>query len=573
MSTNKKHKVTPKKKFQKRDHFSDSPPIRAMRLRDIVLLVGVFCIAAVLAFTGLTNHPFWDDEANTAIIGKNLLQTGHFSAWDGVNVFGYRFGADLDENLNNIGDPPLQHVVAAAGIWLFGETTFGGRIIFMFAGLLALIPLFFWTHWHLRGQVAAWLPTLLVALSPAYLMYIRQCRYYPIAMLLSVLILTAFSYPKTVNRPTFCAILASGLSACLLMLTNYLCAVALAAVLPMFMLLKRYRQKQQYLLIGVTYVAFFIAGIYILIEANPFAATGILEGDITGLARLVSLLWLHVTGLGSFEFFPLLVPLFLVILLAIKSFRNGRSLAIEGLFIVLVMCCYIVITVLFTPQPIFRGTIADMRYVAPLILIGAVATACFIQSLWNGAHILYRTIAFAILVLVVTTNIFCLNFINKQPLSATIYKYINENLHPYTTGSESLIKYLRSLPEKTVVQIFPSYMTNQALFYAPKLHYCCQLMPNRTIRANVRVNLPEYVFNGRTKPDYIFVGDGQYSPELVLAYFEHKHGIGAYRIKEILSDDWRDMSRPEIPLHSFGPPAESGFGGPDRGFVVLERVL
>jgi hypothetical protein len=70
-----------------------------------------------------------------------------------------------------------------------------------------------------------------------------------------------------------------------------------------------------------------------------------------------------------------------------------------------------------------------------------------------------------------------------------------------------------------------------------------------------------------------YVGDGQYSPEVVLAYFEHKHGIGTYRIKEILSDDWRDMSRPEIPLHGFGPPAESGFGDPDRGFVVLERVL
>jgi hypothetical protein len=541
--------------------------------RDYLLLGIALALAAVLAFAGLTNHPFWDDEANTAIIGRNLLKTGHFSAWDGVNVLGYRLGAELDENLNNIYAPPLQHFIAAAGIWLFGETTFGGRIIFVVAGLLALIPLFFWTRWHLRDRVPPWVPAFLVALSPAYLMYIRQCRYYAFAMLFTVVILAAFSFPKTVRRSTLCAIITGGFAAVLLMLTNYLCAVALAGVLPLFILLKRYRHKQQYLFLGSIYAAFFIAGMYILSEANPFTATVIEKGEITGLARFGTLLWWHLIGLGPFEFFPVLVPAFLIILLAIKPFENGRPLVLEGLFIVFVMCGYIVFTVFFTPQPIFRSLdIADMRYVVPLILIGAGATACVIQACWNYVHILYKTIAVVILVLAVTSNILCLGFIDEQPVTSTIFKYIRENLNPYVTGSESLIGYLRSLPEKTIVEIDPSYLTNQSQFYAPKLHYCCQLRPDRPIRADIRAELPEYVFIGSTRPDYIFAGKGRYSPAAALAYFENKYGAGTYRIKEILSDDWRDLSRPEIPLHSFGPPGESGFGGPERGFAVLERI-
>jgi hypothetical protein len=83
--------------------------------------------------------------------------------------------------------------------------------------------------------------------------------------------------------------------------------------------------------------------------------------------------------------------------------------------------------------------------------------------------------------------------------------------------------------------------------------------------------MPDYIFTGRTLPDYVLVG-GRNSPSEVLVFFEHIYGAGKYQIKEVLIDDWRDMSRPEIPWHSFGPPSESGLNEPARGFVVLERI-
>ena len=68
----------------------------------------------------------------------------------------------------------------------------------------------------------------------------------------------------------------------LLMLTHYLCAVAIAGVLPLFLLLERYRRKSQYLFIGAVYLAFLIAGLYVLLTANPYKASVIHDGEIVG---------------------------------------------------------------------------------------------------------------------------------------------------------------------------------------------------------------------------------------------------------------------------------------------------
>ena len=237
--------------------------------RDYVLLGTALVLATVLAFIGLTNHMLWDDEANTALFGRSFLKTGTLTGVDGANIIGYREGAELDENLINTYTPPLQYWVAAAGMRLFGETTFGARFLFVAAGLLALIPLFFWVRWHFSGSLLPWLPVLLVAASPAYLLYIRQCRYYPLAMLFTALLLALYSYPKSSLRSTVLTAISGAFMAILLMFTNYLNAVAIAGVLPLFLMLHRYRNKQQIIFLSAVFGAFLCSGIYVLITANP----------------------------------------------------------------------------------------------------------------------------------------------------------------------------------------------------------------------------------------------------------------------------------------------------------------
>ena len=46
-------------------------------------------LSAVLVLPRLGERLFWDDEANTAILARNLLRFGRMTAWDGTNLFGY----------------------------------------------------------------------------------------------------------------------------------------------------------------------------------------------------------------------------------------------------------------------------------------------------------------------------------------------------------------------------------------------------------------------------------------------------------------------------------------------------
>ena len=133
-------------------------------------------VAGVLALTGITANKLWDDEANTAIFAQNLLETGQLSAWNGTNLIGYRDGAELDENLVNVFMPPLQYWLAAVGITFFGGDELGLRVLFVLSGLLCMIALALFARGMLGDRFPWYLPLWLTALSPAFLLNIRNCR-------------------------------------------------------------------------------------------------------------------------------------------------------------------------------------------------------------------------------------------------------------------------------------------------------------------------------------------------------------------------------------------------------------
>ena len=547
-------------------------PWSLLATREGAGLGAAILLAAVLAFMGLGNHAFWDDEANTALFARNLLDHGALTAWDGTNVAGFRQGAELDERLVNVYMPPLQYYAAALGLTLVGSTTVGGRVVFVLMGLAAVVALGLWARWHLGRAVPAWLPAMLVALSPAYLMYIRQCRYYAPAVLLTLVLLATAAYPASTRRARITAAVVGSAAAFLLMMTNYLNAAALAACLPLLALLPRYRTRAFATWLTAVGVALVVAGVMVLLVANPFARDVAGADPVRGFSRFATLSWWHLTGLGSFEFFPLAVPFALAALLAARGLRAGASLAREGLMLALLMLVYTLVIVAFSPQPVGLTRVADMRYVVPLIPLGAAATACLLTALWQaaraqtgGAGQTLRVATVALGLTLATTNALSLGILGGRPLRATLIDYVRENRNDYTTGTESLIKFLRSQPHGRVVQIVPDFMAYSPMFYVPQQHYCCQLTPEHPLTPMLRGQLPDYVFDGRVPPDLVLLGES--NPQQALTSLESRHGVGSYRLAQVLPGDARDRSRPEIPWHSFGPPAPAA-----RGFVVFERV-
>ena len=538
---------------------------RQVQTAAVILTV---VVAALLSLHGLNNNAFWDDEANTALFARNWLRTGTLTAFDGVNVIGFRQGAELNGKLQNVYMPPVQYYVAGFGLRLFGSGTLGGRLPFVFAGLLSIGVLGLFVKWHLRGEVPLWVATALVALCPAYLLFIRQCRYYSVVVLLTLTVLASLVHDKSRLASRIGSVFVAVLAAWLLMFTNYLNAAALALSLPLFLILRRYRNLTNVCLIGGVYVILLAAGFYVLRTANPLAISVSYKDTITGIHRLWRLFYWHMSGLPRFEFFPPVAPALALGLLSYT--RNGRvaSLLRETLFLCVVMVVYSAAIAAFSPQTVTESTkLADMRYSVSLVPIGAVATACALCALWYSSTMSGPVCSLVAAAMLVATNAFSSALGGWAPLRSTLYEYIWENAHDTITGNEAIIGFLKSLPKSQVIRIIPDFMTYPAMFYAPAQHYCCQLPDDFTAQKQGSVRLPDYVFNSRILPDYILVG-ADVEPEQLLGQCAAAFGRGRYHLLPEVGTDYRDNSRPEIPWHSFGPVV----GRKRRGFSVLERT-
>jgi uncharacterized membrane protein YhaH (DUF805 family) len=533
--------------------------------RDALLCAAALLCAVFLGAWGFTNHAFWDDEASTALFARNLLATGELTAWDGVNLIGYRLGSQLDESLQNPYAPPLQYYIAAAGFYLFGETTFGGRILFLIAGILALPALMLWTRRHFDGRVPLWLPALIAAMTPAFLLFIRQCRYFAPAMLFTLCLLAAWSWTGATRRSRLTVLAAGALSTAALWYASYLNAVSALAMLPVFFLDGRYRTRQKGIFLGAVLAVSVICGIHIYFAKGPTAAQFAPASFITGLDRVAALFAQHMVGLGTFEFFPVLLTVVLMVPFAGQHFARLRRFARQGWAVFLAMIAAILATALFSPQPVSGAASADMRYVAPLILLGAALTAVCLVILWD----LSRPLACLAAAVAVMTNVLTLSWVAvpQIPLRSTLLSYLAEGAQNYKTGTEALVDAVAALPGDSRVLIFPDYMTYGAMFYVPGQRYCWQLTERKTLQPGLRETLPDYLFVERARPDFILTGP--VAPDSLIARFEGKFGKGTYRLRGYLPGDWRDFSRPEIPLHCFGPPPP----GPDqRGIALIEAT-
>jgi hypothetical protein len=416
------------------------------------MAAGAMCVAAVLGLWGLGAHPFWDDEANTAIYARNLLRFGKLTAWDGRNLVGYAYGGSLGEDLGReLRVPGLPAYLAAAGFALFGETVWAGRLPFVFCGVAGVGLLAVWLRRHLGPRFAWWLPAWLLALSPAYLLYVRNCRYYALGVL-ATLALWALWAPGRRRRqgsgvggqgsgPLDLLDAALGLrlagavaAALVLMGTHYLNAAAAMLSLPVVFLHRRYRQPRQYALLAGVYLAAGLFGLWTFWTANPWAAEYAAAGDWL-FGRFPQpgawdqfadhLGWL-LRDLGTHEFFPWVLVLTLLFpwlagmgreegagiggkrsaplaashnkssLAASQSaaaapplvrLERSKPLALRGGILAAIVLGNVLLAALLTPPDMGRGPTAEMRYVVPLCAVGAALAGVAATLLWRASRL------------------------------------------------------------------------------------------------------------------------------------------------------------------------------------------
>lgn len=175
-------------------------------------------VAAIILLWGLGTTYLWQDEAATAVLAQRMIRFGRPLAYDGENLVTIDYFAAEDEKSADQrthsaqaavdyyvrrGDykpdttwkwhPWGQFLVAAAGLKLFGATTFGARILFALAGVATIFLFYRFVLVNLHEPKIALLASLFLISNGYWILHSRQCRYYALSSLLLVLTLAAYA--------------------------------------------------------------------------------------------------------------------------------------------------------------------------------------------------------------------------------------------------------------------------------------------------------------------------------------------------------------------------------------------
>src|SRR5213080_1596500 len=141
-------------------------------------------IAGVLIFTNLGSDYLWEDEGDTAALASNILKFGVPKAWDGGAFLDSDHGARLNRDLVMVTHPWVQYYLTAGSFLLFGQNTFAARFPFAVAGWLSILFVYLFL-WRFAGsRLIAFSAAALLVSSVQFLLYVRQCRYCALNMLL-----------------------------------------------------------------------------------------------------------------------------------------------------------------------------------------------------------------------------------------------------------------------------------------------------------------------------------------------------------------------------------------------------
>lgn len=188
-----------------------------------IIVITLILLGALLIFTRLDNSFLWEDEAETAAISKNMLVT----FWPSVKSNGTIVTQESGHDSNSSGLWTLQtwlpHFTTALSFKLLGVNTWNARLPYAAAGLLALIAAFYFTYRQKNNFTQAAGTLFFLTFSLLFILHIRQCRYYALSILFSILWTFSFWRSATDKKQFWLA----ALSGIMLFHAQYFIAVAL----------------------------------------------------------------------------------------------------------------------------------------------------------------------------------------------------------------------------------------------------------------------------------------------------------------------------------------------------------
>jgi hypothetical protein len=278
------------------------------------------------------------------------------------------------------------------------------------------------------------------------------------------------------------------------------------------------------------------------------------EGTSEFGTRLMLLFW-YFRDLDMAGYLPLLL------IIPIGSFLIFMRLKHKKTYLpriyqeyVLVTLGYMLIVGLASPQAVsvkgvFEG-LADIRYAVVVLPFAAVVVAGCLVIL----HKAYGAVAAGIITaLLIATNIFSLN-IAYNKFRWLLPAYIYEIHNDYTTSYEAAIDYLKTnAAQDDTVYAVPEFATTPMLFYlgdkliigGTRRKGTFDIQPSLA-QLNYPVCVEDYY------PQWIVSFAMNKQRQQIINFFARDRY--AYTAQARLDVFWRDMTRPELPWHSFTKP-------------------
>lgn len=523
------------------------------RWRTVAAWAGPVAFAAalaVLSFARLGHYPLWDDEALTALGARGIVETGDTSALIGHNLVAFRGGILLHE-LKDRAQPPLSPALTAVAFLLGGESAFTARLPFAVCGFLTAILLLGFAHRH--GAPARALVILAMAIlgNVSFFLYARQCRYYAVVMLLSVVV--AHAYLRHRFRGWHAVV--AGLAHAAVFASHSIAWCALVACLVIDYLVVGHRERPVRLRDALIVAGGLALCVPVAVIWNPLVTEFGRYPARNGLVdRAILWLW-HWRDLDRCEFMSGGLMLASIVVAVV---RRDLWLA-RGL-----LACTVLVTVtcVLSPQPVAMTSVADVRYLTTLMPLAMVVAVRCIWLLARGS---------LPVMLLIAACAFGTNLLNGGPLlwcgaRSTLWAYLGELRDPPEDPWTPTIVWLReNVGERESVWVVPDYMVYPLMFHVPAPQYAWQVPE----AVGQFAGIDEVHVQGRVPPRFI-VAFGPIVQQVRGLLGRWQEAGVAYEAAARLPVHWEPAYRPELFWRTFVtiPPIEGGHDG----VHVLRRV-
>jgi 4-amino-4-deoxy-L-arabinose transferase-like glycosyltransferase len=505
--------------------------------------LSVILLSAVMLFARLGHYAIWDDEAMIALSAKGILRTGDTSVLIDHNINAFRNGL-LVRDLCDRSTPPLSAYLAAASMSVFGENTWALRFPFALFGLATVALVMSWALKDKASTQAQILIGMGLLCNVSLILYSRQCRYYAPTVFFTVAVVWCCLHWRGSRRSLFEI---AGLSV-LLFAANYFSYVALYACIAFDYLVWGRKEKN---LKFPDWLSLFVPQVIlcagIALHWNPLGTKFGEYVQKNSFSERVTLFFWNLRDMNQCEF---CIALLLLIAAALAIVKKDTRMA-RGTVAILI---YVILITAMSPQLLAQTSVADIRYLVPLIPLCIVLEVFVIRTL-AGTFFHWAVIPVALLA-------FGTNLLNGGPwlwhgsrtttYLSSIGNYVSELISPpqdpYTVTA---LWINRNVASGESIYVVPDYMVYPLIFHAPRPVYAWQLEGNN--QDPQYRGLPDIHFKGRLMPDYIIVFGPMVQDitrELKMAAAER--GL-VYEQVAKLDCFWQDMFRPELFWRTFTP--------------------